>query len=175
LEYDFATYERPGRDGAKGYGARNFSRAFGWNKQEENTMAKVKMESRVPTTADNLWKTIGGFNSLSNWHPAVTKSEATGDDKGSTRTLTLAGGGQIEERLEDLSAQERLCRYTILSGPLPVSNYIAEIRVRDNGDGTSTVEWSSDFEPTGTESDAVKTIQGIYQAGFDNLRKIFNG
>jgi hypothetical protein len=143
--------------------------------EEEKTMSKVKMESRVPTTADTLWKTIGGFNSLASWHPAVAKSEATGDKKGSTRTLSLADGGKIEERLEDLSDKERLCRYTILSGPLPVANYIAEIRVRDNGDGTSTVEWSSEFKPTGTESEAVKTIQGIYQAGFDNLKKMFGG
>ena len=141
--------------------------------EEERMMSKVKMESRVPTTADNLWKTIGGFDSLGDWHPAIAKCEATGDKKGSTRTLSLAGGGKIEERMEDSSENERLCRYTILSGPLPVANYIAEIRVRDNGDGTSTVEWSSEFEPTGNESEAVKTIQGIYQAGFDNLKKMF--
>jgi len=138
-------------------------------------MSKVKMETRVPTTADTLWKTIGGFNSLANWHPAIAKSDATGDDKGSTRTLTLAGGGKIEERLEDLSDKEKLCRYTILSGPLPVADYVAEIRVKDNGDGTSTVEWSSEFEPIGSENEAVKTIQGIYEAGFNNLKKMYGG
>jgi hypothetical protein len=138
-------------------------------------MSKVKMETRVPASADTLWKTIGGFNSLANWHPAVVKSEATGNNKGSTRTLTLANGGKIEERLEELSDNERLCRYTILSGPLPVGDYVAEIHVEDNGDGTSTVEWSSEFKPTGPEKEAVKTIQGIYQAGFDNLQKMFGG
>jgi hypothetical protein len=138
-------------------------------------MAKVKMETQVPTTADTLWRTIGGFNSLANWHPAIVKSESTGDQEGSTRTLSLAGGGKIEERLEELSDKERVCRYRILSGPLPVADYVAEIRVKDNGDGTSTVGWSSDFEPTGPEDEAVNTIQGIYQAGFENLRKMFGG
>ena len=53
---------------------------------------------------------------------------------------------------------------------------MAEIHVKDNGDGTSTVEWSSDFKPKdATENDAVKAIQGVYQAGFDNLKKMFGG
>ena len=80
------------------------------------------------------------------------------------------------ERLEELSATNKLYRYSILSGPLPVADYMAEIHVKDNKDGTSTVEWSSDFKPKdATESDAVKAIQGVYQAGFDNLKKMFGG
>jgi hypothetical protein len=139
-------------------------------------MSKVKMETRIPAPAATLWKTIGGFNSLADWNPAFEKSQATGEAKGSTRTLTLAGGGNIEERLEELNDKEKLYRYTILSGPVPVADYSAELRVKDNGDGTSTVEWSSEFKPKGApEADAVKAIQGVYQAGFDNLQKMFGG
>jgi Polyketide cyclase / dehydrase and lipid transport len=139
-------------------------------------MPKVKMETKLNIPADTLWKTIGGFNALPEWHPAVAKSEASGESKGSTRTLSLAGGGSLVERLEESSAANKLYRYSILSGPLPVADYVAEIHVKDNGDGTSTVEWSSDFRPKdATESDAVKAIQGVYQAGFDNLKKMFGG
>jgi hypothetical protein len=139
-------------------------------------MAKVRMETKLNIPADTLWKTIGGFNALPDWHPAVAKSEATGELKGSTRTLNLAGGGTLVERLEDLNAADKLYRYSILSGPLPVADYVAEIHVKDNGDATSTVEWSSDFKPKdATEGDAVKAIQGVYQAGFDNLKKMFGG
>lgn len=47
--------------------------------------------------------------------------------------------------------------------------------MEENKDGKScTVEWSSSFEPAGaSESEAVKVIRGIYEAGFDNLRKMF--
>ena len=139
-------------------------------------MAKVRMETKLNIPADTLWKTIGGFNALPDWHPGVAKSEVTGEGKGSTRTLSLAGGGSVVERLEELSATNKLYRYAILSGPLPVADCVAEIHVNDNGDGTSTVEWSSEFKPKGAaENDAVKTIQGIYQAGFDNLKKMFGG
>ena len=63
-----------------------------------------------------------------------------------------------------------------LESKLPVADYTSELEVRDNGDGTSTVQWSSDFQPKGaSEHDAVAAIQGVYQAGLDNLRKMFGG
>lgn len=139
-------------------------------------MAAIKMRTQVSASAAELWKTIGGFNALPAWHPAIEKSESTGQTAGAVRTLRLAGGGTVIERLEHYSDVERVYRYTIIDSPLPVANYAAEIRVIDNGDGTSNVEWSSEFaSATGSESDAVKIIQGIYQAGFDNLKKMFGG
>ena len=79
------------------------------------------------------------------------------------------------ERLEEVSPTERLYRYSIVESPLPISDYFSEIRVKDNADGTSTVEWSSDFKvntSTG-EKDVVKTVQEVYQAGLDNLTKLY--
>jgi hypothetical protein len=82
----------------------------------------------------------------------------------------------VASAAENINATDKLYRYSILSGPLPVADYVAEIHVKDNGDATSTVEWSSDFKPKdATEGDAVKAIQGVYQAGFDNLKKMFGG
>src|SRR5688500_6202601 len=96
--------------------------------QGSDTMAKVTMETKLAASPEMLWNTIGGFNALPGWHPAVSKSESTGETKGSTRTLSLVGGGSIVERLEEVSATERVYRYSIVSGPLPVANYAADIR-----------------------------------------------
>ena len=60
-------------------------------------MAKVSMSADVNVSADRLWSLIGGFNSLPDWHPAVEKSEL--ENEGETRTLSLAGGGTIVEKL----------------------------------------------------------------------------
>jgi len=138
-------------------------------------MAKVDMRAKMPIAPDTLWKTIGGFNALPAWHPAVEKSDVTrGDEKGSVRTLSLAGGGTVTERLDESDAKQRRYRYSILSGPLPVADYSAEVEVEDNGDGTSTLHWSSEFQPKGaSEADAVGVIRGVYQAGIDNLKKMF--
>jgi len=138
-------------------------------------MAKVSMSTDLNVPADELWRFIGGFNALPDWHPAVEKSEL--EKEGAVRKLSLVGGGTIIERLERIDDDERVYSYTILDSPLPVANYSATIRVRDEGDGKRcVVEWSSEFDPAGaTESDAVKAVQDVYKAGFDNLRKMFGG
>jgi hypothetical protein len=138
-------------------------------------MPKVTMSTPVAMNADALWQAMGSFAAIGKWHPMMEKVEAEGEQKGSLRRLQLIGGAKLVERLEEVSPTERLYRYSILESPLPISDYVAEIRVKDNGDGTSTVEWSSDFSvntSTG-ERDVVKTVQEVYQAGLDNLSKLY--
>lgn len=135
-------------------------------------MPKVSMQTELNVAPDQVWDLIGGFNALPDWHPAVEKSVLK--KQGEVRELSLAGGGKIVEKLENLDNGERVYSYTITDSPLPVSNYKATIRVKDDENGTSVVEWSSEFEAAGAaENEAVKAIQDIYQAGFDNLKKIF--
>ncbi len=137
-------------------------------------MAKVSMTTDLNASADQVWKLIGGFNALPDWHPAIEKSELT--EEGQMRTLSIAGGGTIIEKLEKVDDGAHTYTYSITDSPLPVANYTATITVSGEGDN-STIEWSSDFEPIGGASaeDAMKAVQDIYQAGFDNLKKVFGG
>lgn len=140
-------------------------------------MTKVSMNTELNVPADEVWKLIGGFNALPDWHPAVEESRTEGEGEGSVRRLSLVGGGTVVERLQSVDDEERVYSYSILDSPLPVSDYKATIRVRDKGEGTATVvEWSSEFNPRGaSESEASQVIQGIYNAGLENLRKMFGG
>ena len=138
-------------------------------------MAKVSSSADLPVSAQTVWSVIGNFNALPDWHPAVAKSELKEEGGSTLRTLSLVGGGSIEEKLEQIDDHERLYTYSILSGPLPVANYTATLRVRDSNGGC-TVEWSSEFEASGApESAAVAAISGVYEAGFENLKKMFGG
>jgi hypothetical protein len=138
-------------------------------------MAKVSMSTKLPASAKAAWDLIGGFNGLPDWHPVVEKSELEGDG-GSIRRLSLLGGGTIVEKLEKHDDGDRTYSYTIEEGPLPVSNYRSTISVSE-GEGDCTVEWSSEFDAAvGVgENDAIEAIQGVYQAGLDNLKKMFGG
>lgn len=140
-------------------------------------MAKVSSTTELPVSAKTVWSVIGNFNALPDWHPAVAKSELKKEAGGTLRKLSLAGGGTIEEKLEQIDDKERRYTYTIVSGPLPVSNYTATLKVRDGEGGKGcSVEWSSEFEAKGApEGDAVAAISGIYEAGFENLKKMFGG
>ena len=136
-------------------------------------MADIKLSATLPTAADDIWQLIGSFNALPDWHPAVEKSDL--EDGGKQRRLTLAGGGEIVERLEAHADEDYTYTYSIVSSPLPVANYRSTVKIIPKDDGTSEVQWLGSFEPIGAENDAVKTMQGIYQAGMDNLRKMFGG
>lgn len=140
-------------------------------------MAKVSSSTELPVSAKTVWAVIGNFNALPDWHPAVEKSELKKEDGSTVRKLSLMGGGTIEEKLEKINDKERVYTYSIVSGPLPVSNYVATLKVRESEGGKgATVEWSSEFEAKGApEGDAVAAISGIYEAGFENLKKMFGG
>ena len=136
-------------------------------------MTAVKVSQELPVPAQAVWSVIGGFNGLPDWHPAVEKSETKTEEGARIRTLSLAGGGQIVERLESADENERTYTYSILSGPLPVADYTATIKVTDSGSGCS-IEWSSEFTPSGApEGEAVAAIRGVYEAGFENLKRMF--
>lgn len=135
-------------------------------------MAKVSMQAPVNMSAEELWKLIGQFNALPDWHPAVTSSKL--EDGGKLRRLQIMGGGEIVERLEKIDDGDRLYRYSLVSGPLPVANYTATIRVKEDGKGKATIEWTGEFDPKGaTETDASQAVQDVYKMGLDNLRKMF--
>ena len=140
-------------------------------------MPKVLMKTEVAAAPDMLWKAIGSFQEIGSWHPLIKMVENEGSGEGATRKLALAGGqGTLVERLERIDDSERVYRYSIVDSLLPVSDYVSEIRVMDNEDRTSTVEWSGEFVPSGAqEIDVIKMIQGVYQAGLDNLAKLYGG
>ena len=135
-------------------------------------MTNVSMQSEINMSPDQLWEFIGKFDALPEWHPAVSASKR--EDGGRIRRLSLFGGGEIAERLEQIDDDDRLYRYSIISSPLPLANYTATLRVKDDGGGKSIVEWSSEFAPSGvTDGDTSSAIEDVYRMGFENLRKMF--
>ncbi len=109
-------------------------------------MQKVALTSKVAAPAEQLWQAIGSFHSIGDWHPMVARVEAQGKGKGARRVLHLKDGTRIVEQLTGINDKERRYTYTIVDSPLAMSGYVAKVHVRDNGDGTSTVEWSGEFE-----------------------------
>lgn len=137
-------------------------------------MSKVVSEQKLDVSAEKVWELIGGFNALADWHPAVEKSELS--DGGNIRTLSIAGGGEVIERLEKLKDGEYEYSYSIVDSPFPVSEYTSTIKIREADDGKGcVVEWGSQFVPMGASAlEAEEVMRGVYQAGFDNLKKMFN-
>jgi hypothetical protein len=139
-------------------------------------MTTVDMSVTLKASAQAVWSLIGGFDSLPRWLPPVAKSVETTQAGAAVRRLSLQGGGTVVEQLERHDDKARSCRYAIISSPLPVANYHAELSVHEEGPQRCTVRWRSTFDPKGApEPDAVAAIKGVYQAGFDSLKGKFGG
>ena len=144
--------------------------------REGRTMTTVSMSTKIGVSAKQLWDMIGGFHAISDWHPAIEKCDIEEDGNVTLRRLSLVGGGEIVERLEQSDDDERSYSYSIISSPMPINNYRSTIRVLEGEDGKTTVEWSSEFDSgDAPENDVTKIVEGIYSAGLDNLKKMFGG
>ena len=120
-------------------------------------------------SADAVWAKIGDFCGIGKWHPAIEKCVLSADGK--QRTLSLKGGGTVVEKLEKRDDAAHSYTYSIVDGPLPVTNYVSTISVAAAGTG-STITWSGKYDAKGaSDPDARKTMDGVYQGGIDQLVK----
>ncbi len=107
---------------------------------------KVVESIEINAPADKVWAVVGNFGDMS-WHPAMAKTEATGNEAGATRVLTTGTGGKISEKLTKYNAEGKSLSYEITDVDVkvvPVTNYSATITVTGSGD-KSTVEWKGAF------------------------------
>lgn len=112
-----------------------------------------------------VWATIGGFCGIGDWHPAVAACTLSTVGGKPVRTIALKGGGTIVERQEQRDDKAMSYTYSIVSGPLPVSDYSSTLAVAKHGAG-SIVTWSGSFKAKGaTDAEARAAIDGIYASG----------
>ena len=145
-------------------------------------MTDVHTSSVINAPADRVWATVRDFNALPDWMPPVVDSRIEGsgpsDRVGCVRAFRMADGGALRERLLALSDYEYSCTYSILDSPMPVTNYVATLRLFPVTDGNRTfIEWSARFDcPPDEAARLVDDIgRGVFQAGFDSLKARFGG
>lgn len=136
----------------------------------ETAAPTLSRSGTVNADADAVWALIGPFCSLDQWHPVVG-SCAMSDETPPVRTLVTAdGSATFVEREFGRDDAAHSYGYAILSGPLPVIDYVATIRVEDTAPGVSTVTWSSHYTtPEGMDEIAATTLSGLYDAGFAGI------
>jgi hypothetical protein len=144
-------------------------------------MVKVYTSSVIDAPADRVWAMVRDFNAMPNWHPAIRDSRIEGnhpsDKIGCVRNFNLKDGGNIRERLLALSDYDYSCTYSILESPMGVSNYVAVLKLAPITDGNRTfAEWSAEFDCAPDRvSTLVETVgQGVFQGGFDALKRSFS-
>ena len=136
----------------------------------------VTEEVYLAAAPSKTWETIKDFNRWQDWHPAfastaITKGE--GNTKGTVRVLTTKDGAKFTEELVSHNTASRTYQYRIIESPLPITDYVSTVEIKQNKAG-STVVWSSNFKVKdgASEEEMKKTISGVYRAGLDNLASV---
>lgn len=146
----------------------------------ENPDATVSVVIDAP--ADAVWATIGNFDALPHYLPALwNDSVVVGDGVGAVRTLTNAEGAEIVEELVgyDGVGAVRSLQFSILEStnfPLPfdTSTYLASMQVEDLGNHQARFTWSARYEPLEgiAPEDAKATLEGLFGVAVTNLKLI---
>jgi polyketide cyclase/dehydrase/lipid transport protein len=134
-------------------------------------MAHAEASARVATDAATLWRDVGSFQSVGEWHPILERVEGEGEQPGAIRTAYSADGAQVE-RLREVDAELHWQRYSMEATPLPVDHYTGELQVVAEGRHTSALRWAADFDLTsGREEDTVALVQSFLDAGVSELAR----
>ncbi|MEP9354434.1 SRPBCC family protein [Xanthobacter sp. KR7-65] len=146
------------------------------------TRKKVTESVEINASADKVWAAMGNFQDMG-WLPVVEKTEGKGGNEvDATRTLTLKGGGTIDEVLYKFEPEQKSYSYRITTVDvkvLPVTNYSSTLVVVPVDAAHSKVEWrgafyrgypNNDPPPELNDDAAVAAVTGVYRAGLDALK-----
>lgn len=141
-------------------------------------MARVYISSVIDAPVAKVWERVRDFNALPRWHPAIRDSRIENgepsDRVGCVRDFHLQNGDRIREKLLGLSDYDYFCTYSILESPMPLTGYIATLRLTPVTDGDRTfAEWTAEFDCAPDAEEGLVTGIGtnVFQAGFNALKR----
>ena len=134
-------------------------------------MSEAKVVKIIRASADAVWEQLSDFGGIKPGG-AIESVSVEGEGVGMVRTMNLSAG-RVVERLDRHDSSNRMFTYAIINedSPLPFSDYSATVVITDNGDGSSTVNWTGTFEPRGVdEAQAINVATGIYAGAIKGAR-----
>ena len=136
-------------------------------------MAEAKVVDSIKADIESVWAELGNFSGVKAGS-GIESVDYEGEGVGMTRSINMSNGSVVE-RLDVHDGENKIFTYSIINedSVLPFANYSATIRLSDNGDGITGVDWTGQFEARGVEEEkAVKLASGIYSNAINNAKKV---
>jgi NADPH:quinone reductase-like Zn-dependent oxidoreductase len=141
-------------------------------------LQRVIRSTIIDAPIARVWAVLRDFNSHDQWHDVVDSSRIEGGDQGDQvgciRSFALKDGHRIREQLLALDEREHKSTYCIVEATVPLQRYVATVTLKPVTDGDRTFwHWESTFgTPPGMERELRDMVAGgVYEAGFNNLRR----
>ena len=144
------------------------------------TRQKLKESITINAKPEEVWNVIKDFGKIDSWHPSISKVES--DGKNRTIYYSPRNNTPIKQKLENYNPEKMMYKTSITEVDIknfPVNTYTANISVKKNDDGTSTVLWKAAFyrayvnndpPPELNEAAAIKAVTEFFQVGLENLK-----
>ncbi len=130
-------------------------------------MTSIRVTQHFGLPAEAVWAVVGDFGGLHRWHPRVQRLDLSWE--GRIRTLHLADGGRVVERLEARNDAAFRYVYVLVDGSLPLAAGRSILAVHADGHACR-VDWSCEFEPLAhMEAGAARWLEGLYSDGLRAL------
>ena len=135
-------------------------------------MTKQPIVKKLNVPADIVWEAIRNIGRLDVWFPIIETCRVEGTGAGALRYMTIAGGGDIKDTIEEVDDFNKRLVYLRPISPFPVEYYKGIVEVFKSYDGLAVVAWTIDFESTPENSPSVaELVKGAISDGIDGMEK----
>lgn len=137
-------------------------------------MTTVTVTDTFDHPVSAVWPHAADFGGLAKYMRGFDSMTTVGTGLGQDRVIPVPDG-QIIERLTWCDPASYTLSYTIISGPVPFENYVATIKLSDQGNSCG-IEWQGNFTvaPGATEADATKMAEGVYRASIKGFKRVLD-
>lgn len=134
------------------------------------TKQAITKKLNVPT--EKVWQAISDIGRLDVWFPIIATCQVEGKGVGAHRHMTLEGGGNITDLIEEITDSKKRLVYLRTESPFPVTHYRGTVEVFDSYDSLAIVVWTIDFDSAPEESASVADlVRGAISDGIDGMEK----
>ena len=141
---------------------------------------KVFESTIIDAPTEKIWATMRDFVGLTVWSGAVTGAHITNgkaaDQVGAIRHLDIVDGTVFIETLVAHSDEEMFLKYDIVEGPIPVTDYVATMRLYSvTATDQTYATWSAEFDCPDDQREAMQHVVGdqICAGGLQSLKAYF--
>jgi hypothetical protein len=133
-------------------------------------MTKQAITKKLNVTADVAWAAIRQIGRLDVWFPFIETCRVEGEGPGAVRYMTVAGGGEIKDIIEEIDDGNRRLVYLRPISPFPVIHYRGTVEIFRSYDGLAVVAWTIDFESRPEDAREVAgLVRGAIGDGIDGM------
>ena len=133
-------------------------------------MATINNTIDIKATPDEVWAVLADMSATRQWLPGVVAARMDGD----VRICEMVDGQQVQEKISDISAEQRSFRFEHVRVPLPVQRSGGTFTATAGSDPHSaTVTVRTTFEPVDPTGVAQLSgmVHGAFQQSLESLRR----